>query len=75
MVTLGGLAVPLRAAARAAFDAAYRDSLMAHLRKDPPPVHDAAHGDDGPLSGAAAVGLDQITTAAGIAAWAERPPV
>lgn len=71
LVTLGGLAVPLRAAARADFDAAYREGLMAFRRAQPPPVLDADYGDDGPLHGAIAVGLDHITSESGLAAWAE----
>ncbi len=71
VVSLGGLAVALRAAAREAFDAAYRAGLMSHRRAFPPPVLDGVHGDDGGLHGAAAVGLDQITGATGIAAWAD----
>jgi predicted NBD/HSP70 family sugar kinase len=70
MVTLGGLAGPLRRAAPGAFDAAYVNGLMAFHRSQPPPVIDSIHGDDGPLHGAAIVGLDQITTEVGIAAWA-----
>lgn len=70
VVTLGGLAGPLRAAAPEVFAAAYADGLMTSLRADPPPVLDALHGDEGALRGAAAVGLDRITTAAALAAWA-----
>lgn len=70
VVTLGGLAGPLRAAAPEAFSAAYADGLMSSLRADPPPVLDALHGEEGALRGAAAVGLDRITTAAALAAWA-----
>lgn len=73
LVTLGGLAVPLRAAAREAFDTAYTDGLMHFRRLRPPPVLDALHGDDGPLYGAIAVGLDHITTESALAAWAELP--
>jgi predicted NBD/HSP70 family sugar kinase len=69
-VTLGGLARPLRHAGRAAFDEAYASGLMAFHRVAPPPVLDAAHGDDGPLAGAALLGLDAATDEAGLAAWA-----
>lgn len=72
IITLGGLAVPLRAAARATFDAAYADGLMTFRRAQPPPIIDAAHGDCGALHGAAAVGLDQITSEAALAAWSQR---
>ena len=70
MVTLGGLAIPLRRAAAASFETAYADGLMAFHREHPPPVVDAAHGDDGPLQGAAILGLDHVTTEAAIADWA-----
>ena len=62
---LGGLAVPLRAATRAEFDAAYAGGLMTFRRAQPPPVVDAAHG-------AAARGLDHITSEAALAAWSLR---
>ncbi len=70
VVSLGGLAAPLRAAARERFDAAYLAGLMSHRRGAPPPVLDGRHGDAGGLLGAAAVGLDRIGSAAGLAAWA-----
>jgi predicted NBD/HSP70 family sugar kinase len=73
VVTLGGLAAELRAAAPAAFDAAYASGLMAFRRAAPPPVLDAEHGEDGALHGAAAVGLDAITTEAELEAWAAGP--
>jgi predicted NBD/HSP70 family sugar kinase len=72
VVTVGGLAGPLRAAAPEAFRSAYRDALMAFRRAAPPPVHDAAHGELGVLRGAAAVGLDRVTGEAQLAAWAAR---
>ncbi|HVH21652.1 MAG TPA: ROK family transcriptional regulator [Pseudonocardia sp.] len=72
VVTLGGLAIPLRAAGRSAFDSAYLDGLMTHRRAHPPPVLDAVHGGDGALHGAAAVALDHVTDPAGLATWAER---
>ncbi|MBJ7337013.1 ROK family protein [Mycolicibacterium sp.] len=72
VVTLGGLAVPLRAAARRAFDDAYRDGLMAFRKSSAPPVRDGAHGDDGPLRGAVARALDHVTTEAALDAWASR---
>lgn len=74
VVTLGGLAVLLRAAASDAFDAAYLAGLMAYRRQDAPPVLDAAHQDDGALDGAAAVGLDHLTSESALAAWAEQVP-
>ncbi|WP_112237046.1 ROK family transcriptional regulator [Kribbella monticola] len=71
VVTLGGLAVPLRQRAPGAFDAAYRSGLMRFRRATPPPVLDSTHSTDGALRGAAAVALDRITTEPAIAAWAE----
>lgn len=70
VVTLGGLAGPLRAAAGNAFDAAYADGLMTFRKAAPPPVVAARHGDEGGLCGAAAVGLDRISTPAALADWA-----
>ena len=71
VITLGGLAVPIRAGAPAAFATAYRDGLMRFHRTSPPPVLDSTHGPDGPLRGAAALGLDHLTTEPALAAWAE----
>jgi predicted NBD/HSP70 family sugar kinase len=75
VVTLGGVAAVLRAAAFDVFDDAYRDGLMAFRKSSPPPVRDAEHGEDGPLHGAVALALDNVTTAAGLADWAERQRV
>jgi predicted NBD/HSP70 family sugar kinase len=74
VVTLGGLAIPLRAAAPEAFAQAYVDGLMAFHRAAPPPVLDSAHQDDGALRGAAALGLDHLTTEPALAAWSEPRP-
>jgi predicted NBD/HSP70 family sugar kinase len=74
VVTLGGLAIPLRAAAPEAFEEAYADGLMAFHRDAPPPVLDSAHRDDGALRGAAALGLDHLTTEPALAAWSETHP-
>ncbi|HEY2096602.1 MAG TPA: ROK family protein [Pseudonocardia sp.] len=71
VVTLGGLAGPLRAGAPAQFASAYLGGLMAFRRAEPPPVLDASHGEHGARHGAAAVGLDHITTEAALAGWAE----
>jgi predicted NBD/HSP70 family sugar kinase len=71
IVTLGGLAGPVRAAAPDGFAAAYRGGLMAFRRAQPPPVLDASHGEQGPRRGAAAVGLDHVTTEAALATWAD----
>ena len=69
IVTLGGIAGPLRAADPAAFAEAYLGSLMSFHRADPPPVVDAAFGTDGGLQGAIDIGLTQLTTAEMLDAW------
>ena len=69
VVTIGGLAIPLRAAAEDTFTQAYESGLMTFHRGSPPPVLAAAHQPDGPLRGAAALALDQLTTEPAIAAW------
>jgi predicted NBD/HSP70 family sugar kinase len=70
VVTIGGLAIPLRAAAEQTFEQAYLAGLMTFHRASPPPVLAATHQPDGPLRGAAALALDHLTTEAAIAAWA-----
>jgi predicted NBD/HSP70 family sugar kinase len=75
VVTLGGVAAVLRAAAPQAFDAAYRDGLMAFRKNSPPPVRDAEHGEDGPLHGAVALAMDHVTTPVALADWVDRQPV
>jgi predicted NBD/HSP70 family sugar kinase len=72
VVTLGGLAVPLRAAAPLAFDDGYRDGLMAFRKSSAPQVRDGAHGDDGPIRGATEWALDHVTTEVALADWARR---
>lgn len=72
VVTLGGVGAPLRAAASDAFDTAYRQGLMNYRRDSPPPVLDAEHGEEGPLHGAVIMALDDVTSPAGLAKWAER---
>ncbi|MFF0270627.1 ROK family protein [Kribbella sp. NPDC004536] len=69
VVTVGGLAIRLRAAAEQEFDAAYQEGLMTFHRAAPPPVLPAAHQLDGPLRGAAALALDHLTTEPAIATW------
>ncbi|MFI5510759.1 ROK family protein [Mycobacterium sp. NPDC051804] len=69
IVTLGGAAVPLRAAAPEAFADAYRDALMTFRKPTPPPVRDGVHGEDGPLHGAVELALDHVVTPAGVADW------
>ncbi|MEU9023395.1 ROK family protein [Actinomadura sp. NPDC048394] len=70
VVTLGGLAEPLRAAAEPEFDAALAEGLMRFRRADPPPVVAAALGRDGALHGAVVTALDRFLTEEGLAAWA-----
>ncbi|MYR07348.1 ROK family protein [Gordonia sp. SID5947] len=72
VVTLGGLAAPLRAAARERFESAYLGGLMSFRKQQPPEVIDGIHGDDGPLHGAALRGIDRITTVDALAEWADR---
>jgi predicted NBD/HSP70 family sugar kinase len=69
VVTLGGVAAPLRATAPQVFDAAYRDALMAFRKDSAPPVRDAEHGEDGPLRGAVTLAMDHVTSAAGLSDW------
>ena len=69
VVTLGGAAVLLRAAAPESFDDAYRNALMAFRKSAPPPVRDGVHGEDGPLHGAVELALDHVVSAAGVADW------
>jgi predicted NBD/HSP70 family sugar kinase len=69
VVTIGSLAIPLRAAADRAFEEAYLGGLMTFHRESPPPVLPATHQPDGPLRGAAALALDQLTTEPAIADW------
>ncbi|MET7467043.1 ROK family transcriptional regulator [Nonomuraea sp. NPDC005501] len=70
IVTLGGFAEPLRAAAEEEFAAALADGLMRFRRAEPPPVVAAALGGDGALHGAAATALDHVLTEEGLGAWA-----
>jgi predicted NBD/HSP70 family sugar kinase len=72
VVTLGGLAARLLAAAPEAFDIAYRGALMAFRKETPPPVHDGVQSADGPIHGAVAMALDHVTTATALADWADR---
>lgn len=70
VVTLGGLAAILRGAAPDPFLSAYHDGLMSFRKPAPPPVLDGLHGEQGPLYGAVARGLDHATTATALANWA-----
>jgi hypothetical protein len=68
------VAAPLRSAAPAAFDEAYRSALMSFRKVSAPPVRDGVHGEEGPLRGAVTLALDHVTTAAGLADWIARQP-
>lgn len=70
VVTLGGLAAPLRTAANEAFTQAFTDGLMTFRRATPPPLRTAALGDDAALHGAAATALDAVLTEEALTAWA-----
>lgn len=70
VVTLGGLAVGLRAAAPEAFQRRYLDGLMAFRKAAAPAVLDGVHGDQAPLLGAVLRGLDHLGTEAALAEWA-----
>ncbi|GGK83447.1 xylose repressor [Planomonospora parontospora subsp. parontospora] len=70
IVTLGGFAEPLRAAAAPEFGTALAGGLMRFRRPDPPPVVAAALGGDGALHGAAVTALDGVLTEEGLSAWA-----
>ncbi|MEV0237468.1 ROK family transcriptional regulator [Nonomuraea sp. NPDC050786] len=70
VVTLGGLAQSLRAAAEPEFTAALTGGLMRFRRPHPPPVLPTALGRDGALRGAAVAALDHVLTEEGLAAWA-----
>jgi predicted NBD/HSP70 family sugar kinase len=72
IVTLGGLAPLIRDAAPDAFDSAYHDGLMTFRKSAAPPVRSGQLGAAAPLYGAAALGLDRITTEAALFDWAQR---
>ena len=69
VVALGGLAVPLNAAAPEEVSAAYMAGLMAFRRREPPALRPAVVGPQGPLVGAADVGWDVLLTEAGLIEW------
>jgi predicted NBD/HSP70 family sugar kinase len=72
VITLGGLAQPLRQPVEAEFAATFIDGLMRFRRTDPPKLLPATLGDDGALHGAAVTGLDHVLTPEGLTAWADR---
>jgi predicted NBD/HSP70 family sugar kinase len=60
LVVYGGLAPDLLDAARRPLESAYRDALMRHRRREPPPLVTAATGSDGSLLGAAELAFDLV---------------
>lgn len=73
VVTLGGMAPAVRAAAPDAFARAFRDGLMTFHREAPPPVLDGLHGDAAPVLGALSLGMDEAVSPAGLAEWTASP--
>lgn len=73
VVTLGGLAPLIRAAAPDRFANAYINGLMRATRDAPPPVRDGTYGDDGPAQGAVSLAIDHLTSPTALADWAARP--
>lgn len=69
IVTLGGLAPSLAAAAADAFEESYRRGLMSFRRHLPPPVMTAEYQEDGPLRGAIEVALDTVLSETGLTSW------
>lgn len=69
IVTFGGLAIPLRALDPVRFDEAFRSGLMQYKRAAPRPVVDAVFGADGPITGAAELGLDAVLTPSVLEQW------
>jgi predicted NBD/HSP70 family sugar kinase len=72
MVTLGGLAGPLRDAAPDAFQHAFEAGLMSAHRRPTPAIVTGQAGEDAVLVGAALATFDQILDASQLALWARR---
>jgi predicted NBD/HSP70 family sugar kinase len=70
VVTLGGLAGPLRNAAPADFDAAFEAGLMRVHRRDAPEVLTGLADEDEVLVGVALAAFDQVLDARRLALWA-----
>jgi predicted NBD/HSP70 family sugar kinase len=70
VVTLGGLAGPLRDAGPGAFDAAFAAGLMGVHRAHAPAVVTGLAGEDAVLVGAALTAFDQVLDAHRLALWA-----
>lgn len=74
LVTLGGLAPELRAAATENFDGGVRTGLMSLHRDRPPRIVAARAGEDAPLTGAGLSVLDRVLDAELLAQWASAVP-
>ena len=72
VVTLGGLGPLLRAHCPEAFEKALTSGLMTCLRENRPRITTSALGADAALVGAVETALDEVTSPAGLAAWAAR---
>lgn len=72
VVTLGGLAPKLRAAAPKEFDDAYLAGLMRHRRHRPPQVRDGELGTNAPVLGVVELALDKALSASALALRAAR---
>ena len=72
LVTLGGLAPEVRAAAPERFASAVRDGLMTMVREQPPAILDASAGEDAPMIGAGLSVFDRVLDAGLLARWASR---
>ena len=72
VVTLGGLGPLLRAHCPEAFEKALTSGLMTCLRENRPRITAGALGADAALVGAVETALDEVTSPAGLAAWAAR---
>ncbi|HBX81594.1 MAG TPA: XylR family transcriptional regulator [Propionibacteriaceae bacterium] len=72
VVTLGGLAPKLRAAAPKEFDDAYLAGLMRYRRPRPPRVRDGKLGTDAPVLGVVELALDKALNASALALRAAR---
>ncbi len=70
VVTLGGLAGPLRDAAPGAFQKAFEAGLMDVHRGDAPEIVTGLAGEDAVLVGVALAAFDQVLDARRLALWA-----
>jgi predicted NBD/HSP70 family sugar kinase len=72
LVTLGGLAGPLRDAAPEAFQHAFEAGLMSVHRRQPPEIVTGRAGDDAALIGIGLAAFDEVLNARQLALWASR---